>query len=439
MNKQLLEGKVSQSLILFTIPLVLGNILQQFYNIADSYIVGHYINTHALGAVGSAFSLMVFLTSIILGLCLGSGVLFSMLHGANKTNELRNAIFISFVSIGLLSIFIEVICLINIKNILYLLNIPEDLYRQSYDYTYIVIYGLTFTFIYNFYACLLRALGNSKTPLLFLIISTLINIVLDYVLIVYCSLDIKGAAFATIIAQSVSGFGLMIYTHKKYNNIIPKKTDCFFNKRIFNKIKDYSLMTCLQQSIMNFGILMIQGLVNSFGSDIMSAFSICVKIDAFAYMPVQDFGNAFSTFIALNTGAKKDKRIAQAIKSAITISAIFSLIISFFVFLFSKQLLTIFINSNETQIISHGIQYLHIEGMFYILKGWLFLFYGYFRGIGKPYMSLILTIISLGTRVLLSYVYAPTYGVHIIWWSIVIGWFLADLCGFIVYIIKQKR
>jgi len=191
---------------------------------------------------------------------------------------------------------------------------------------------------------------------------------------------------------------------------------------------------------MNFGILMIQGLVNSFGVTVMAAFAAAVKIDAFAYMPVQDFGNAFSTFIAQNHGAGKKERIRLGIRSAVLVSISFSLFISIIVYAFARELMLLFVKSNETEIIAIGVQYLRIEGVCYCGIGCLFLLYGLFRGLGKPGTSVILTIISLGTRVLLAYLLAPipSIGLPGIWWSIPIGWFLADLCGILFYF-RTKR
>jgi len=189
---------------------------------------------------------------------------------------------------------------------------------------------------------------------------------------------------------------------------------------------------------MNFGILMIQGLVNSFGVVTMAAFGAAVKIDSFAYMPVQDFGNAFSTYIAQNKGAHEDARIKKGLKSALMISTIFCLCISFLVCVFSKELMMIFIKPSEIDIILKGVEYLRIEGICYLGIGALFLLYGYYRGVGKPGISVVLTVISLGTRVTLSYALASYLGTQIIWWSIPIGWFLADITG-ILYGIKNEK
>lgn len=434
----LLEGSVTKSLWLFSLPMILGNLLQQLYNIADTLIVGRYLGSDALAAVGSSFTLMVFLTSIILGLCMGSGVLFSMLYGSQKEKHLKNAFFVSFVAIGLLTIIIEVFCLLFAKEILVLLNIPQKIFEATYSYTFIVFIGLVFTFIYNYFSSLLRALGDSKTPLLFLAVSSIINIVLDIYFIVALNSGIAGAAYATIIAQAISAIGLVIYIAIKKKELHIQKEHCYLNHQIFKKMMDYSLLTCFQQSVMNLGILMIQGLVNSFGVVTMSAFAAAVKIDAFAYMPVQDFGNAFATFIAQNKGAQANDRIAQGLKSALLTSSIFCLFISFVIYVFASELMTIFIDSSEINVIAQGVEYLRIEGICYIGIGCLFLLYGYYRGIGKPAISVVLTIISLGTRVVLAYLLAPTLGTIAIWWAIPIGWFLADATG-IIYGLKHEK
>ena len=366
MDKDLIHGNITKSIIYFSIPLILGNLLQQLYNIIDTLIVGQYLGSHSLAAVGSSFTLMTFLTSIILGLCMGSGVLFSMFYGANEIDKMKVSFFVSFVSIGILSIVIEIVCLLAIHPILRFLNIPVHVYEQTYNYLIIVFIGIIFTFIYNYFSSLLRALGDSKTPLYFLAVSAIINIILDITFITYFKMNTGGAALATVIAQAISAILLAFYVYKKEKDILPNKRHCHFDKNIFKKIQSFSLLTCLQQSIMNFGILMIQGLVNSFGVITMSAFTVAVKIDAFAYMPVQDFGNAFSTFIAQNKGAGKYKRIQEGIKKAFQLSSIFCIVISFIVFVSAAWLMQIFISADEVEIIRQGVEYLHIEGACYL-------------------------------------------------------------------------
>lgn len=207
---------------------------------------------------------------------------------------------------------------------------------------------------------------------------------------------------------------------------------------ILSSIFHLSFMISLQQSIMNFGILMIQGLVNTFGSVVMAAFAVAVKIDALAYMPVQDFGNGFSLFVSQNYGANQKKRIQEGIKKAIQWIFVFCVIISLCVNLFSNQLMNLFLSDHSLSIIKTGSQYLHNEASCYIGIGILFLLYGYYRAIVKPGMSVLLTILSLGTRVLLSYSFAHHFGVIAIWISIPIGWFIADIYG-ISYYFRHKN
>ena len=435
---KLTEGNITRALIKFSIPMILGNLLQQLYNVADTFIVGHYIGTDALAAVGSSFTIMTFLTSIILGLCMGSGILFSMFYGAKQLDKMKTSFFVSFVGIGIFSIGLEIVCLLAIDLILNFMNIPRDIFTDTHQYLFIIFLGLVFTFIYNYFSSLLRALGNSKIPLIFLALASIINIVLDIYLVAEVAMGVAGAAVATLIAQAFSAIGIMLYVFLSQKELLPQRKHWHFEREIFEKIKAYSLLTCIQQSVMNFGILMIQGLVNSFGLVTMSAFAAAVKIDSFAYMPVQDFGNAFSTYIAQNKGAGLEERIHKGFKVAVVMASIFCIFISALVFIFADKLMLIFIESSKSEIIYQGAQYLRIEGACYLGIGCLFLLYGYYRGVGKPGISVVLTVISLGTRVVLAYLLAPLFGTLAIWWAIPIGWFLADLIG-IMYGLKKER
>lgn len=438
MTGKLTEGNITKALIKFSMPMILGNLLQQLYNVADTFIVGHYIGTDALAAVGSSFTIMTFLTSIILGLCMGSGILFSMFYGAKQIDKMKTSFFVSFVGIGIFSIGLEIVCLLAIDLILNFMNIPRNIFTDTHQYLFIIFLGLVFTFIYNYFSSLLRALGNSKIPLIFLALASIINIGLDVYLVAKVAMGVAGAAIATLIAQAFSAVGIMLYVFFSQKKLLPQRKHWHFEREIFEKIKAYSLLTCVQQSVMNFGILMIQGLVNSFGLVTMSAFAAAVKIDSFAYMPVQDFGNAFSTYIAQNKGAGLEERIQKGLKAAVVMASIFCVFISVLVFIFADKLMLIFIEPSKVDIIYQGAQYLRIEGACYLGIGCLFLLYGYYRGVGKPGISVVLTVISLGTRVVLAYLLAPLFGILAIWWAIPIGWFLADLIG-IIYGLKKEK
>lgn len=442
MEYELTKGPLVKTMLGFAIPMILGDLLQQCYNIADTLIVGKYLGEDALAAVGSSFSLMTFLTSILLGLSMGSGIVFSIRFGKKDHKGLKEDILASFVLLSIITIVLNVMIFVGIDWIIWVLRTPDNLIQLMHDYLIVIFAGMIGIFLYNFFASLLRSLGNSVTPLVFLALSAILNIILDLWFVVGLKRGVAGAAEATVISQYVSGIGIAIYTYVKFPNLLRREKGVKLKIENIRRITSFSALTCLQQSIMNLGILAVQGLVNSFGTTVMAAFAAAVKIDAFAYLPVQDFGNAFSVFIAQNYGAKKTERIKKGIKTATFISVIFSLIISISVVFFAKPLMSLFIDANEgIDVIAYGVQYLRIEGFFYFMIGLLFLLYGLYRALARPGMSVILTVISLGTRVLLAYTLSaiPQIGVVGIWWSVPIGWFLADALGIGYYLIKRKE
>ena len=431
----LTTGNITGSLLRFAFPMMVGNLLQQLYNIVDTLIVGQFLGKEALAAVGSSYSLMTFLTSILLGLCMGSGVSFSISFGKQEYDRMKSGIFMSFVMIGAAALLLSAAVFAGLDLILGLLCVPGDVYGLMREYLWVIFWGILATFLYNFFASLLRAVGNSTAPLLFLGIAALSNIGLDLLFIIRFHRGVRGAAEATILSQYAAGFGILLYTMIQFPQFRLKRKDLRWKPEVLREIFQLSFLTCIQQSVMNFGILMIQGLVNSFGAVVMAAFSVAVKIDTFAYMPVQDFGNAFSTFVAQNYGAGKTKRIREGIRSAVKTAFFFGAAVSALVFVFARPLMLIFVKPQETEIIREGVRYLRIEGSFYYLIGFLFLCYGYYRAVKRPGMSLVLTVISLGTRVLLAYILSavPQIGVTGIWAAVPIGWFLADLTGYLYY------
>lgn len=437
----LTQGGITGTLLRFTLPMMAGALLQQCYNIADTLIVGQFVGPEALAAVGSAYTLMVFLCSILLGLSLGSSTVFSQQYGRGSLSALRHSTWVSFVLILAITVVLNVAAVLALDPILRFLQVPAEVYPLMRDYLWIIFWGILFTFIYNFYAALLRAVGDSVTPLWFLSLSVVLNIGLDLFFILSLDWGIEGAAAATVIAQGAAALGIVIYTYRKRPELKIRRNEIYLDRATLKEITEFSTLTCVQQSVMNLGILMVQGLVNSFGTVVMAAFAAAVKIDAFAYMPVQEFGNAFSTFVAQNFGARKRQRIRRGIRQALLITCLFSLAVSLLIFLFAEPLMLIFVKPDEVEILRIGAQYLRIEGAFYALIGILFLLYGYYRSVRMPGMSVILTVLSLGTRVALSYILAslPAVGVTGIWWSIPIGWFIADLVGIVYYKLSSAR
>ena len=440
MNRDLTQGPVMGSMLRFAVPMSLGNLLQQCYNMADTLIVGQFLGENALAAVGSSFTLMTFLTSILLGLCMGSGALFSIRFGQRDEAALMDSAGAALVLIAAVTLVLNALAFACLDGIRVFLQVPETVWPLMRDYLAVIFCGIIATFLYNYYASFLRAVGNSVVPLVFLAASALLNIGLDLFFVISLRRGVAGTAEATVISQYVSGIGIAVYALVR----CPGLRRISFRRIRGGEIKEiagFSILTCVQQSVMNLGILMVQGLVNSFGPSVMAAFAAAVKIDAFAYMPVQDFGNAFSTFIAQNYGASQSQRIRAGLKGAALAALCFCLVISGLVWWLAEPLMGLFVEPGATEIIQEGVRYLHIEGAFYCGIGCLFLLYGLYRALGRPGMSVVLTVISLGTRVALAYGLSaiPALGVTGIWWSVPIGWFLADLTGILYYVLRKKQ
>ena len=439
MYRDLTKGNITKGLVLFALPMIAGNLLQQLYNIADTLIVGRALGRNALAAVGSAYTLMTFLTSVFLGLSMGAGALFSICLGKQDKPSLRSAVAHALGLILGVTLLLNAAVYLFLNEILLFLQIPAELAANMRTYLLIIFAGLLATSVYNFFACLLRAVGNSVAPLWFLGISALLNIGLDLLFVLVFHWGIAGAAAATVFSQYVSGVGLLAYTFLRCREFLPSRAELRFRREILRELLDLSMLTCAQQSAMNFGILLIQRLVDSFGPITMAAFAAAVKIDTFAYLPVQDFGNAFSTFVAQNFGAGRTERLRRGFRLALLLSAGFSVVLSALVCIFAHPLMHIFVQAGETEVLAAGVRYLRVEGAFYAGIGCLFLLYGFYRAVKRPGMSVVLTVISLGTRVALAYALAGTLGEVGIWAAIPIGWALADLTGLGYYLLRRTK
>lgn len=438
MKQDLTAGNVTSSMLRFALPMILGNLLQQCYNIADTLIVGQFVGADALAAAGSAYTLMTFLNSVLIGLCMGSGALFSFYHGKGDQIALHCRVQTAFVLIGAVSLALTALVTLLLDPILHLLQTPASLYALLRGYTALVLLGIPFIFLYNYFAFLLRAVGNSVAPLWFLGGASMLNIGLDLLFVLPLGLGLEGAAAATVIAQGVSGIGLGAYTWLREPAFRFSPAAFRREEKPIKELGSYCAMTCAQQSVMNFGILMVQGRVNTFGPAVMAAFAAGVKIDTFAYMPAQEFGNAYSLFLSQNYGAGRHDRVKVGTKRAFEVSAVFCACISLLVWVLARQLMRIFVQPSQLEIIRIGMEYLRLEGSFYVGIGVLFLLYGYFRGLNRPEISLLLTAVSLGTRVALAYALSalPAVGVTGIWLSIPIGWALADILG--LWLMKMR-
>lgn len=429
LERDLTRGSIRKGLILFSLPLIAGNLLQQCYNIVDTWVVGRYLGSVALAAVGSAFSLMTLLTSLLLGLCMGSGVVMSQLYGQGDREGLRRAMGNAFAGIALAALALAVAAFALLDSLLAWMRVPAEAAADLRGYLAVVFWGIGFTFLYNFFATALRSVGNSAAALWFLLCATIINIVLDLWFVTGLGWGVEGAALATVIAQAASAAGIVLYFLLKMGDLRPGLRHLKPDGGLLKRIAVVSVLTGAQQSIMNFGILMIQSLVNSFGVNVMAAFAAGVKIDAFAYAPAQDFANGFATFVAQNAGAGRADRVKRGLREAAMMSLGFCALVSAVVGIFAAPLLSIFIDPAQRDVMAVGMHYLRTEGLCYVGIGLLFLLYATYRGLERAGMSIVLTVISLGLRVVLAYWLAPSWGLDAVWWAIPIGWVVADAVG----------
>lgn len=429
MQMDLTQGSIRRGLVRFSLPLIAGNLLQQFYNIVDTWVVGRFLGSVALAAVGSAFSLMTLLTSLLLGLCMGSGVVFSQLYGEGRMDKMKTAMTNAFLMIALLAVLLTGASYLFLPRLIALLRIPAQAVADIADYLLVIFAGIPFVFLYNYLCAVLRSVGNSLAPLVFLLVSTVVNVALDLLFVLVFRWGVAGAAFATVIAQGISAAGALLYFLARMRAFAPQRRHMRIDRALLRRIAGVSVLTSVQQSIMNLGILLVQSLVNSFGIATMAAFAAGVKIDAFAYSPAQDFANGFATFVAQNTGAGKPDRVRRGLREAALLSLSFCAAVSALVFAFARPLLTLFIDPGEAQTLAVGVQYLRTEGVFYAGIGLLFLLYATYRALERAGMSVVLTVISLGLRVVIAYACAPAFGVTAIWLSIPVGWLIADAVG----------
>ncbi|AFS79724.1 MATE efflux family protein MatE [Gottschalkia acidurici 9a] len=429
------SGNPTTQMLKFAFPMLIGNVFQQLYNMVDSVVVGRFVGKNALAAVGSSFSLMNFITLLIIGLCMGSSIVISQYFGADDSQRLKRTISTSFIFIIGLTIFLSITTFIFAKPLLILIKTPVEILDGAASYLRIIFAGLIFISLYNIAAALLRAVGDSKTPLYFLIVAAVINVILDLVFIINFNMGIEGAAYATVIAQAVASILSLIYIFSKVPILKMKRKEFIFDKSLFSVIAKYSVLSSMQQSIMAIGMVAVQGRVNMFGADVIAAYTAAVRVDSLAYLPVQDFGNAFSTYVAQNVGAGKIDRVKKGFISSVKIVLAFCIITSIIILTFSEQFMKMFVDPSEIKVIQTGVDYISVVGIFYLLIGFLFLFYGLFRGVGSLSMCIVLTVISLGTRVVMAFSLSsiPFIAEKGIWWSIPIGWILADIVGFVVY------
>ncbi|MDX9828384.1 MAG: MATE family efflux transporter [Spirochaetia bacterium] len=421
--KDLTTGDETKQLIGFALPMLFGNIFQQFYNMVDSFVVGRFIGTSALAAVGTSFPIIFFMLALIMGVSMGSTVLISQFFGAKDEKRLADVVSTSYIFLFAAGLLMTMLGLIAAPLILRLLAVPETIMPEATTYLRITFAGMLAIFGYNGVAAMLRGLGDSKTPLYILIFSTMVNVVLDLLFVVVFHWGVAGVAWATIISQGLSFIGALFVLNKRnpYLKLEPGKLR--WDKHSFSQMLRIGLPTGLQQTMVSLGMMTLSRIVNEFGPQTMAAFTAASRIDSIAAMPAMNLGAAITTFTGQNIGAGKPERVKRGHLSAIAVNTAISLAITLLILLFGKNLMGIF--SDDSQVIGIGASYLVIVGLFYVVFGIMFINNGVMRGAGDVFIPMINTILALWlVRVPLALLFTRVFhmGSDGIWWSIPAGW-----------------
>ncbi|PLX03367.1 MAG: MATE family efflux transporter [Marinilabiliales bacterium] len=430
--KDLTEGKEGKLILKFAIPMLMGNVFQQLYNVVDSIIIGKVLGKEALAAVGANFPLIFALISFVVGIAIGATVIISQYFGAKQMDKVKRTIDTLYIFMFFAAIALTFIGIFGSKYIFQLISLPEDVLGPAVEYFNVYAIGFVFFFGFQGTSAILRGLGDSKTPLYFLMISTVINIILDIFFVVVLKLGIQGVAAATVIAQAGAFFSVVWYLNKYHSFIDISPLKMKFDREIFSKSLKIGLPSGFQQTFVSVGFLALYRIVNQFGTPTIAAYSVAMRIDMFAAMPAMNFSAAISTFVGQNIGANKFDRIGRGLNATLIMTNIISVIVSVFALLFARQLIGVFIDDPE--VINIGVQYIYIVSGFYVVFTTMFIFTGVLRGAGDTLVPMFITILALWIiRIPASYYLSLKIGSMGIWWGIPIAWVVGALFSFLYY------
>jgi putative MATE family efflux protein len=435
MIKDMTKGSEAKHILVFAVPMLIGNIFQQLYNMVDAAVVGRYVGKGALAAVGTCFPIIFFLVALVMGLSMGASVIISQLFGAGEIKKMKRAVSTSFIFLMICAVILTLVGVLISEGMLKLLQTPPEIIGEASKYLRIYFSGLSFMFIYNTISAMLRGLGDSKTPLYFLIMASLLNVVLDIAFVAVFNMGVPGVAWATIIAQAVSGLLCLLYVYKKVELLRIHPKDMIFDKDILIKSIKLGIPASIQQTVVSVSMMAIQGLVNSFGIITMAAYTAASRIDSIAMMPIMNLGLAISTFTGQNIGAGEQDRVRTGYRRTLMMVAIACALTSTIILIFGPGLMSIFIDVKDVEVISQGNDYITVVSLFYILMGIMFVTNGVLRGSGDMIVSMFSTLASLSVRIIAAYFLSsiPSIGYKGIWWSIPIGWFLGMTISIIRY------
>lgn len=438
MTKDMTSGSIPKHLISFAVPMVLGNLFQLTYNAVDSIIVGRFVGTNALAAVGSANPIMNIVIFFIVGICMGTSVLMSEYFGAGDIKKLKREISTSMIVGMSFTIIMSVGCIFLSKYILLITQTPLEIIPDANLYLTTIFGGLIFTFIYNIYSATLRSMGDSKTPIIFLIFSSILHIFLDIIFVVSFKLGVRGVATSTVISEATSCILCILYVYKKMPLLRFSRSEIVVDKSLLKNTINYSWVTALQQTCLYVGKLLVQGSVNTLGVNSIATFNAVTRIDDFVLTPEQSISNGMTTFTAQNRGGDKYERIKKGFCYGMIIEAIYWLIVIGPVYFGSSHIMKLFVPDSGAQVIHLGVIYLESMAFFYILPGMTNGLQGYFRGMGDLKITLGSTFTQIVVRVICSYIFAPHFGIAGVAFACFVGW-IAMLLYEIPQYVKQKK
>lgn len=431
--RDLTEGKPGRLIFQFAAPMLIGNVFQQLYNVTDSIIVGRFLGKEALAAVGASFPLIFMLISFIIGIATGSTIVIAQYFGAKDMAKVRRTIDTMYIFLFFASLLIMVVGIAFSGDIFRLIRLPEEVIPQATLYMNVYLTGMIFFFGFNGTSAVLRGLGDSKTPLYFLVISTLTNIVFDLLFVVVFKWGIAGAAWATVLSQAGAFVSLILYLNYQKHELVKltwRKLE--WDKTIFLQSTRIGVPTGLQQTFVSLGMLALLRIVNDYGTVTVAAYSVAGRIDGLASLPAMNFGAALSSYTGQNIGAKKIKRVKEGLVATLSMSTITAVVTSILVMVFRVQLMALF--TNDQEVIAIGARYLLIVGGFYIMFSSMFVIGGVMRGAGDTLIPMFITLFALWIiRIPIAWVLSHKIGVDGIWWAIPIAWFIGMTFSYIYY------
>ena len=403
MTNDMTTGNPVKLILLFSILLLIGNIFQQFYNMVDTIIVGRFIGVEALAAVGTTSSMVFLVNGFVMGLTSGFAVLISQKYGAKDEVGVKEAVASSIILSIIATILVTFISVLSAKPLLTLMNTPSNIMKDASTYIIILYAGNIAIIFYNMMAAILRALGDSKTPLYFLIVSSVLNIILDLVLIINFKMGVAGAAYATVISQGVSAILCVIYTYKRYKILRLKKDDFKVKKKYYRKHLKVGIPMALQFSITSIGIMTVQSAINIFGSTVIASYAASSKVLQLVMQPATTLGVTMATYCGQNIGAKRYDRIKEGVKKCVQISIITSVISAIILIFLGKYFVMMFVSNPDAEILSYAQQVLNISAIFFIPLGLIFVYRNALQGIGDSFIPMMAGVYELVARAIVAF------------------------------------